>query len=147
MQLAHECTRSHNVKRSHTEELLWVENAVLPQHFRDDRHSRVYGVRDNQDERLGARCCDACCEIADDTRVDLEEIVTRHARLTWHAGRDDDEVSILEGCEEAVVGGEVASDFGGRSNVRKVGGDTGGVDDIEQRELQGGFSGDVKCEM
>ena len=41
-----------------------------------------------------------CCWVV---KTHLEEVVTGHARLPGHAGRDDDQVSILEGCCQLVI--------------------------------------------
>lgn len=61
--------------------------------------------------------------------------VPSHAGLAWDASGDDDDVGASEGLLEAVIRGEVARDFRGGRNVRDIGRDTGGVDDIEQAEL------------
>ena len=56
-------------------------------------------------------------------------------RLTGNASGDDDDVSASEGLLETIVGGKEALDLGDGGDVRKVGGHTGGVDDIVEGEL------------
>ena len=51
------------------------------------------------------------------------------------AGWDDDDVSTGEGLFHAIVVGEVAVDLGNRRDMRQIGGDAGGVDDIVEGEV------------
>lgn len=55
--------------------------------------------------------------------------------LTGNTGRDDDNVGILEGGLGSVIGGEEAGGLGLGRDVGQVGRDSGGVDDIVEREL------------
>ena len=59
----------------------------------------------------------------------------RARRPTGKAGGDHDDVGVLEGSLEAVVGGEVAGGDGGGGDVGEILSNTGGVDDIVQGEL------------
>lgn len=55
--------------------------------------------------------------------------------LTGNASGDDDDVSASEGLLETIVGGKETLNLGDGGDVRKVGGHTGGVDDIVEGEL------------
>ena len=70
-----------NVEGGDTEELLGVEDAGLGEDLGGNGHSAVDGVGDDEDEGLGAVLGDTLNEALYDTGVDLEEIVTGHARL------------------------------------------------------------------
>ena len=54
-----------------------------------------------------------------------------HTRFPRHTSGDNDDLSAREGLLETIIGGEVPLDFGGSGDMREVGGDAGGVDDIE----------------
>ena len=54
---------------------------------------------------------------------------------TRNAGRDDDNVSSCECLLHAIVFGEVSVNLRHGGDVGQVGGDTGGVDDIVEREV------------
>lgn len=56
-------------------------------------------------------------------------------KLTGNASGDDNDVSASEGLLEAIVGREEALDLGDGGDVGKVGGHTGGVDDIVEGEV------------
>lgn len=60
----------------------------------------------------------------------VEKVVTGHTRLTGNTGGDDNNVGVLEGLSETTVSGEVAGHNRGGVDVRKVGGDTGGIDAV-----------------
>lgn len=70
-----------DVQGSHTKEALGVENAGRFEHFRGNGDRGVDGVRDDEDKRLRRKLSDTLHEIANDARVDLEKVVTGHARL------------------------------------------------------------------
>ena len=50
-------------------------------------------------------------EALHDARIDLEEVITGHARLTRNAGRNDDDVGAFESLGHTIVGGEEAGHF------------------------------------
>lgn len=57
-------------------------------------------------------------------------------RLTWNSSRNDNNVRALEGLLDTLTAiGKVAIDGGNRRNVREIGGDTGSVHDIVEREV------------
>lgn len=57
-------------------------------------------------------------------------------RLTWNSSRNDNNVRALEGLLDTLTAiGKVAIDGGNRGNVREIGGDTGSVHDIVEREV------------
>ena len=65
---------------------------------------------------------------------ELREVNT-YSWLSWDTGGDNDNVSAGEDLLEAIVGREVSLDPRGRCNVREIGGDSGGVHDIEEAQL------------
>ena len=73
--------RADHIESGDTKELLGVEDVGLLQDLGSDGDSRVDGVGDDENVRLGAVLCDALDETFDDASVDLEKIITAHARL------------------------------------------------------------------
>lgn len=69
---------------------LGIIDIVLLEHFRDNRDSGVDRVGDDQDESLGSILGDTNSKIADDTSVDLEQIITGHTRLARNTSGNDD---------------------------------------------------------
>ena len=70
-----------DVEGGDAEEALGVEDAGALEHLGGDGHRAVYGVGDDEDERLGAVLGHTLDEVADDAGVDLEEVVACHARF------------------------------------------------------------------
>jgi hypothetical protein len=124
-----------NVEGGDTEQLLGVENLLGLEHLGGDGDCRVDRVGDDKDEGVGGDLSSGLDQALDNAGVDLEEVVSGHAGLAGNAGRDDDDVGILEGGLCAVVGGEVAADFGLGGDVGKVGSNSRGVDNIVQSQL------------
>lgn len=79
--LGDESLGTDDVKSGHTEELLGVEDVGGLEDLGGDGDGAVDGVGDDEDVGLGAVLGYALDEVADDTGVDLEEVVTGHARL------------------------------------------------------------------
>lgn len=63
----------------------------------------------------------------------LKEIISGHARLTWDTGGDDDGVGVLESLGQRALA--VSSDSGRGVDVREVGSDAWGIDDIVQGQM------------
>jgi hypothetical protein len=72
---------SHNIKGGDTKELLGVEDVVALKHLGGNGDGRVHRVGDDEDVGLGGILSNALDEGLYDASVDLEEIVTGHARL------------------------------------------------------------------
>ena len=72
-----------DIEGGDTEELLGVENAGLLEDLGGDGNGRVHGVGNDEDVGLGGVLCDALDEALDDTGVDLEEVITGHAGLSY----------------------------------------------------------------
>ena len=52
---------------------LGVEGTELLEDLSDDGNGGVDGVGNNKDEGIGGGLSNACCQILDDTGIDLEE--------------------------------------------------------------------------
>lgn len=63
-----------------------------------------------------------------------------HPWLARYTSWDHDYVCAGESLLETVIGREVAHDFCGRGDVREIGSDSGGVDDIVERKLRAELS-------
>jgi len=133
--LSDEGLGADNVEGGDTEETARVEDSLALQNLGRDGDSRVDGVGNDQDEGLGGDLSSDLDQALDDAGVDVEQVVTGHARLAGNTGGDDDDVGILEGSLGALVGGQEAAHFRVGRDVRQIGRDTGGVDDIVEREL------------
>lgn len=72
-----------NIQSGDTEKAPGVENASVFEHLGSNGDSGVNGVRNDKHERLRSELGDALNEIPHDTSVDLEEVVTGHAGLTY----------------------------------------------------------------
>src|SRR5690242_6180595 len=72
-----------NIECGDTEQLLGVEDTSGLEHLGGNRDCRVDWVGDDEDVGLGAVLGDALDETLDDAGVDLEEVVTGHARLAY----------------------------------------------------------------
>ena len=59
-----------------------------------------------------------------------------HSGLPGDTSGDDNDVSTSESLLETVIGREVAHDLCGRGDVREIGSNSGGVDDIVERKLR-----------
>jgi hypothetical protein len=113
---------AYDVESGDTEELLGVEDTSLLEDLGGDRYGRVHGVRDDENECLGADLGDALDEALHDARVDVEKVVTGHTRLAWtffvsdilknsgfrvlltgNTGGNDNNVSTLEGLLDALT--------------------------------------------
>ena len=73
---------TNNIEGGDTEQLLWVELASSLEDLGGNRDSAVDRVGDDENVGVGAGLCNALDQIADDTSVDLEEVITGH---TWLA--------------------------------------------------------------
>ena len=58
-----------------------------------------------------------------------------HSWFSGHTSGDDDNVSTPKSFGETIIRREVALDFGRSGDMREVGGNTRGVDDIIEAEL------------
>jgi len=79
--LGDECLGTHNVEGGNTKQALGVEDTLGLQDLGRDGHGGVDWVGDDEDERLGGDLGGDLNEALDDTSVDVEEVVTAHARL------------------------------------------------------------------
>ena len=52
-----------------------------------------------------------------------------------YTGGDNNDIGTSQGLLETVIGGQVTSNLGGSGDVGEIGGDTGGVDNIEKAQL------------
>jgi hypothetical protein len=124
-----------DIQGSHAEQTLRVENPGGLEDLGSNGNGRVDRVGDDESESLGAELGNTLDEIAHDAGIDLEEVITGHARLAGNAGRNDNNIGTGQGVLQAIILGKVAGDFGNRRDVRKVGSDTGSVNNIIQGEL------------
>lgn len=60
-----------------------------------------------------------------------------HTGLARHTRGDHDDVCAGQSLLESIVGRQVANDLCGCGDVGQIGGNSGGVDDIEECELRG----------
>lgn len=68
-----------NIKSGHTEKLLRIEDASVLEYLGGNWDGAVDGVGNDENESLWAVLHTAFDEVADDTSIDLEEVVTGHA--------------------------------------------------------------------
>jgi hypothetical protein len=67
--------------------------------------------------------------------IPIYEILYTYPRLAGNTSGDDNNVRALESLKETIVGLEEALNLGRGRDVREIGGDTRGVDDIEETQL------------
>jgi hypothetical protein len=124
-----------NIQSGDSKEALGVEDTLFLKHLSGDWDGGVYRIRDDEYKSLGAVLCDSRHQVADDTSIHLEKIVTTHARLAcweefesdeeqqlffyfWRIGvltrdssRNDDNISVSQCILQTIVLGKVAGDF------------------------------------
>lgn len=83
--LSNEGLSTNNVEGGDTEELGRVKDTSSLEDLSGDWDGRVDGIGDDEDERLGGILGDALDETLDDASVDVEQVVTGHARLSYWA--------------------------------------------------------------
>mmetsp|Transcript_5221 Transcript_5221/g.12977 ORF Transcript_5221/g.12977 Transcript_5221/m.12977 type:complete len:232 (+) Transcript_5221:774-1469(+) len=98
----HELVRTHAVQRRHANDLHRVEALLLVEvsHRGDDG---VDGVHNEGDHRLRAVLRAGLDQALGDVRVDLEEVVPRHAWLAGHARRNEHQAATREGLPQVVA--------------------------------------------
>ena len=72
-----------DVEGGDAEQALGVEDVLGLEHLGGDGDGRVDGVGDDQDEGLGGNLGGSLDQALDNASIDIEEIVTGHARLAW----------------------------------------------------------------
>ena len=58
-----------------------------------------------------------------------------YSRLSWNTSRDHNNFSTLERLLQTAIRGKVTLDFGGGRDVRKIGSNSRGVDNIKETKL------------
>lgn len=86
-----------HVQGGDAEESLLVVDSLGLQGLGEDRHSGIHGVGDDQEHGLRAGLGAGVGEALHNAGVDVEEIITSHARLSGHASGDNDHVSAFQG--------------------------------------------------
>lgn len=79
-----ECLSTNDIERGDTEQALGVEDSLGLKNLSSDGDSRVDGVGDDQDVGFGGNIGNGLDEALDDAGVDVEEVITSHARLACH---------------------------------------------------------------
>ena len=115
----HKRPRSHHVEVRHPHQTSRVVHPRVLEHLRGDGHGGVDGVGYDVEDGVGARLGARGDEVANDARVDVEEIVAGHAGLARDPRGYDDEVAPLEGERELRRAVEPAR-VGARVDVRHV---------------------------
>lgn len=82
--LGDKCLGTHNVEGGNTKQALRVEDALGLEDLGRDGHSGVDGVRNDEDESLGGDLGGDLDKTLDDASIDIEEVVTAHARLACY---------------------------------------------------------------
>jgi hypothetical protein len=148
-----------NIQSGDSKEAFGVEDTVFLEDLSGDWDGGVYRIRDDEYKSLGAMLCDSRHQVADDTSIHLEKIVTTHARLAcwegfeseeeqqlvfyfWRVGvrtrdssRNDNNISASQCILQTIVFGKVTGDFSDGRDVRQIRSDAGGVDDIVESKL------------
>jgi len=81
--LGNEGLSANNVKSSDTEQFLGVEDICALEDLGGNGDCGIYRIRNDENECLRSVLCSALDETLDNTCIDLEEIVTGHARLAY----------------------------------------------------------------
>lgn len=102
---------TNDIEGGDTEEALCVEDTLGLQDLGGNWDGGVDRVGDDQDVSLRCNLGDNLDEALDDAGVDVEKIITGHARFSWDTSRNDDDVRILECLLGTVILREVAGDF------------------------------------
>ena len=106
-------------------------NAELLVDLGGNGHGRINGVADDTDNSVGGGLGAGSGELSDDGGVSVEtdkffiavvndvnlQIVSGHAWLSWDTGRDENDISALDGF---LHGGRVSTDKSGDAGLRSV---------------------------
>lgn len=124
LDLADESRGANDIQCGDAEQAFGVVHAGLLEDLGDDGDGAVDGVRDDEDVGVRGGGRGGLGQVAYDRGVGVEEVVAGHARLTGHAGWDQNDLGAREsGCQSA-GGGVVASDFALGVDVADVRSDT-----------------------
>jgi len=134
--LSDESRSTDDIQCSNTKDLFCVKNAVFFEYLRNYGHSRVNRIGDDEDKRLGSRYSDSGRKITDDPGINLEQVISCHTGFPWYTSRDHNNVGTSEDLLEPIVRGQIPFDFGGCSDMRQIGGNARGINDIEQAKLR-----------
>lgn len=133
--LGNESLSSDNVEGGDTEELFWVEHIVLLQNLSSNWDSGVDWVGNDENECIWSILSNASNQVLDNASVNLEQIVSGHARLSWDTSWDDNNVGTSKRVLETIVLWKMASDLALSADMAQVGSNTWRVDHIIQREV------------
>lgn len=89
---------------------------------------------DDEDVSVGSVVGNGLGQVADNGGVRVEQIITGHSRLSGDTSRDNNNLDILEGLSEFILG--IPDDVAGGVDVTDISGNTGSTSDIV--EAQGG---------
>lgn len=123
--------RADNIQSGNTKETLGVKDASSLKDLCGDGNSRIDRVGDDQNKCLGAVLSDTLDQVAHNTGVDFEEIITSHPRLAYEqrlcqsdasrnrggdtltgdSSRDDNNVSASQGVLQSIILGQESGDF------------------------------------
>lgn len=120
--------------RSHTQTYPTRGHTYLLEHLRKDGHRGIHRVGDNQIAGIGRHLGSSLSNGLDNASVDIEEVITGHARLAGHTGRDDDDIAALQRGLDGLRALK-PRDLGRERDVGQVGSDTGGMHNVVQVEL------------
>ena len=90
---------------------------IIDAHFLEnlsaDGNSRVDGIGDDSQERLGSMFRDTLRQVPDDTGIGVEQIVSGHSWLPGDSGGDQDDIGFIKSmCQAVSLGfGSVSGDL------------------------------------
>ena len=106
----------------------------LLEHLRKDGHRGIDRVGDDQIAGIGRHLGGGLSNCLNNAGIDVEEVVTGHARLARHAGRDDNHIASLQRGFDGFCAFE-ARDFRREGDVGQIRSHARGVHNIVQVEL------------
>ena len=131
-----ECVGPDHIQGGHPKELLWVINSLLLEDLSSNWDSGVDRVADNMNEGMGGMVSSCRDEGFYYSSVDVEEVITTHARFSGDTSRDDHKVNAFERAGQLSGASEV-DDLTRSVQVAQVGSsslDIGNVIEMERRD-------------
>lgn len=99
----HESVRPDHIKSGDTKETLRVVHTSQLEHLRSNGNSGVHRVADDVNNSSRAMLRYTLNQSTHNACVDVEQIVSRHAWLSWNSSRNDDQVHAVQSRAQLII--------------------------------------------
>lgn len=99
----HESVGPDDIKSGDTEETLGVIHTSRLEHLCSNGHGGVHRVADDVNQSSRAVLCYTFNQSTHNACVDVEQIISRHAWLSWNSSRNDDQVHSVQSRAQLIL--------------------------------------------